>query len=108
MKITIIVLLSINVALTELNSTNHINRGLISNGVVYDPEKYPYLVTVVSYDIDDFHNLCSGNTVKRIGDANFTKTLKFYKLLNGVLHFFIKPFGGHTIPLCARKNKNKF
>lgn len=66
MKITIIVLLSINVALTELNSTNHINRGLISNGVVYDPEKYPYLVTVVSYDIDDFHNLCSGTLLSEL------------------------------------------
>jgi len=62
MKIAIILLLSIvKVALIELNSTKyHINKGLIANGVVYDPEQYPYLVTIESYENDDFRRFCSG------------------------------------------------
>lgn len=45
MKIIIVLLLSIKVAyLFELNfTTNHIDKGLISNGKKYDAQKDPYV-----------------------------------------------------------------
>lgn len=56
MKIIIILLLSIKVAyLFELNfTTNHIDKGLMSNGKKYDAQKYPYAKNSLSTFKNEF------------------------------------------------------
>jgi len=71
MKNIIILLLSIIAAYSfEQNSTNH--KGLISNGIEYDPEEFPYVVTIYIYTSDkrDERFTCTGTLIK----VNFVLT----------------------------------
>jgi len=66
MRITIILLLSIKVALFEYNSTNNTNTGLIANGEIYNRDDYPYVVSIQINKPKNMMETCTGTLVKEL------------------------------------------
>lgn len=69
MKIIFILLMSIKVAYLfkplGLNSTYNSNTGLVFNGQKYNPEEYPYVVTIkINSRIKMTHGICTGTLIK--------------------------------------------
>lgn len=68
MKIITILLLLIKAAyLFELNSTNHIEKGIVYNGVPYSPKEFPYLVTIHIISEDKkMGRTCTGSLIREL------------------------------------------
>lgn len=69
MKIIIVFLLSIKIAyLFVLNPTYNNNTGLVYNGTRYNPNEYPFVVTIKVFDDHnpDQVTICTGSLVKEL------------------------------------------
>lgn len=63
MQITLVLLLLIKVAISELNSNNDTNKELIFNGKIYNRDEYPF---VVFYDIQNGKFSCTGSLIRTL------------------------------------------
>ncbi|XP_008183065.1 mite allergen Der f 3-like isoform X2 [Acyrthosiphon pisum] len=88
MKNIIILLLSIIEAYSfEQNSTNH--KGLIYNGVKYDPKEFPYVVSILIYnETRQSHDICTGALIRTYfvmtaAHCVFNKSLEALEVYSG-------------------------
>ncbi|XP_029347927.1 chymotrypsin-like elastase family member 2A [Acyrthosiphon pisum] len=88
MKNIIILLLSIIAACSfEQNSTNY--KGLISNGVQYDPKEFPYVTTILLFEDNGAnYSVCTGSLITKYFVITAThclldKTIKLIRVYAG-------------------------